>query len=68
MGKNRGPSLQFFLDTLSDVLSSGLTWGLILYGEEEEGIMEASKDEVIQKIWQVKLNLMMMTTGTQTLC
>ena len=63
-----GLSLQFFPDTLSDVLSSGLPWGLILYGEEEEGIMEASKDEVIQKIWQVKLNLMMMTTGTQTLC
>ena len=42
------------LDTLSDVLSSSLPWGLILYGEEEEQIMEASKDEVIQQIWQVK--------------
>ena len=41
------------LDTLDQVVESELGWGLILYGEEEEKVMEASTDPVISKIWSV---------------
>ena len=43
-----------FHNSLTDVLESGLPWHLILYGEEEEGIMAASPDPTIQAIWQDK--------------
>ena len=42
------------LDSLGEVVVSGLGWGLILYGEEEEKVMAASKDPIISKLWEVK--------------
>jgi hypothetical protein len=36
-----------------DVLESGLSWGLILYGEEEETLLAESKDPVLSAIWKV---------------
>ena len=42
-----------FQDNLGEVAQSALGWGLILYGEEEEKVMEASTDPVISKIWSV---------------
>ena len=44
------------LDTLGQVVQSELGWGLILYGEEEEMVMEASTDPVISKIWSVSIS------------
>ena len=41
------------IDHLDNVVQSGLGWGLILYGEEEEKVMEASTDPTISKIWEV---------------
>ena len=41
-------------DNLNEVVNSGLGWGLILYGEEEEKVMEASTDPVISKLWENK--------------
>ena len=41
------------LDKLYEVLDSGLPWGLILYGEEEEKLLEASTDPVLSAIWKV---------------
>ena len=43
----------FIKDNLGEVSQSDLGWGLILYGEEEEKVMEASTDPVISKIWRV---------------
>ena len=40
-------------DNLREVLDSGLPWGLILYGEEEEKFLEASTDSVLSAIWKV---------------
>ena len=40
------------LDNLGEVVSSDMSWGLILYGEEEEKVMAASTDPVISKIWE----------------
>ena len=34
-------------------MTSGLPWGLILYGEEEEKFLEASTDPVLSAIWKV---------------
>ena len=39
-------------DNLGEVVQSGLGWGLILYGEEEEKVMEASTDPILSKIWE----------------
>ena len=41
-------------DNLKEVLDSGLGWGLILYGEEEEKFLEASTDPVLSAIWAGK--------------
>ena len=41
-------------DNLGQVVTSDLSWGLILYGEEEEKVMAASTDPVISKIWKLK--------------
>ena len=48
-------------DTLDQVVESELGWGLILYGEEEEKVMEASTDPVISKIWSVSVQDMYLT-------
>ena len=42
-----------FVDNLQEVVDSGLPWGLILYGEEEEKLLEASTDPVLSAIWKV---------------
>ena len=42
------------INTLTEVVESGLEWGMILYGEEEERQMAASTDPVISKIWNEK--------------
>ena len=34
-------------------MDSDLDWGLILYGEEEEKVMAASKDPIISNLWEV---------------
>ena len=41
----------------SEVVVSGLGWGLILYGEEEEKVMAASTDPVMSKVWGVSIFL-----------
>ena len=41
------------VDNLQEVVDSGLPWGLILYGEEEEKLLEASTDPVLSAIWMV---------------
>ena len=43
------------LDNLGEVVESGLGWGLILYGEEEEKVMAASTDPVMSKVWGVSI-------------
>ena len=43
------------LVTLKQVLDSGLTWGMVLYGEEEEEMMQKSTDPVIKRIWDEKI-------------
>ena len=48
------PTLTEPINYLSEVVESGLPWGLILYGEEEERIMAQSKDPVISTIWENK--------------
>ena len=44
------------LDNLGEVVESGLGWGLILYGEEEEKVMAASTDPVMSKVWAVSIH------------
>jgi len=41
-------------DTLGGVVASDLSWGLILYGEEEEDYLAASNDTVLSAIWRGK--------------
>merc|ERR1712198_221261 len=48
------PVYQPPIDTLKDVLDSGLPWGMVLYGEEEEEMMASSEDAVIRRIWDEK--------------
>jgi hypothetical protein len=43
------------INTLSEVLESGLPWGMVLYGEEEEEMMAKSTDPVIKRIWNEKI-------------
>ena len=47
----------FDSDNLGEVVKSGLGWGLILYGEEEEKVMAASSDPIISKLWSVSCSL-----------
>ena len=48
------PSYTSPISTLQQVLDSGLPWGMVLYGEEEEEMMAKSKDPVIKRIWNEK--------------
>ncbi|XP_059088023.1 glutamate receptor ionotropic, NMDA 2D-like isoform X1 [Tigriopus californicus] len=41
--------------TLEELIDSGLPWGMVLYGEEEEEMMAESTDPVIQVIWRDKI-------------
>ena len=50
------PGTTSALDNLGEVVESGLGWGLILYGEEEEKVMAASTDPVMSKVWAVSLH------------
>ena len=44
------------IDTLGDVLESGLPWGMVLYGEEEEQMMASSPlGSDIRTIWDQKI-------------
>ena len=44
------------IDTLRDVLESGLPWGMVLYGEEEEMMMASSPlGSDIRTIWDGKI-------------
>ena len=50
------PVYQAPIDTLEDVLDSGLPWGMVLYGEEEEEMMASSPEgSVIRTIWDDKI-------------
>ena len=49
------PSLTSPIDTLKQVLDSGLSWAMVLYGEEEEEMMQKSTDPVIKRIWDEKM-------------
>ena len=42
------PNYEKEIDTMKDVLDSGLPWNLILYGEEIEGEMAGSDDPIIR--------------------
>lgn len=49
------PGLTSPIDTLQDVLASGLPWGMVLYGEEEEELMANSPiGSTIRTIWDEK--------------
>ena len=37
------------------MLESGLPWAMVLYGEEEEEMMQKSTDPVIRRIWDGKI-------------
>ena len=39
------------INSLKDVVESGLPWGMVLYGEDEERLMQQSQDPIIQTIW-----------------
>ena len=41
--------------TLRQILDSGLSWAMVLYGEEEEEMMQKSTDPVIKQIWEEKI-------------
>ena len=49
------PSFTKPINTLAEVLASGLPWGMVLYGEEEEEMMAQSEDPVVRRIWQEKI-------------
>ena len=49
------PSFTKSINTLAEVLASGLPWGMVLYGEEEEEMMAQSEDPVVRRIWQEKI-------------
>ena len=50
------PVYQPPIDNLNDVLDSGLPWGMVLYGEEEEEMMASSPEgSVIRRIWDEKI-------------
>jgi len=42
------------INTLADVVKSGLPWGMVLYGEEEQEMMAESTDPIISTIWNKK--------------
>lgn len=43
------------IETLEELVESGLPWGMVLYGEEEEEMMAESTDPIIQIIWRDKI-------------
>ena len=43
------------INSLADVIESGLEWGMVMYGEEEERMMAESTDPVISTIWRDKI-------------
>ena len=43
------------IQTLKEVVESGLEWGMVMYGEEEERMMAQSTDPVISAIWKYKV-------------
>ena len=50
------PVYEDAIDTLQDVIDSGLPWGMVLYGEEEEEMMASSPEgSVIRRIWDEKI-------------
>ncbi len=48
------PAFTSPINTLAEVLKSGLPWQMVLYGEEEEEMMAQSQDSVIKAIWTGK--------------
>ena len=42
------------VDTLEEILASGLRWEMVLYGEPMEDYMAETDDPVISAIWQGK--------------
>ena len=49
------PGLTAPIDTLEDVVASGLPWGMVLYGEEEEELMASSPiGSITRLIWDDK--------------
>ena len=48
------PTYESSIETLVDILDSGLPWDMVLYGEEIERLMAESDDPVISKIWRDK--------------
>ena len=49
------PSFSDPMNSLKDVVESGLPWGMVLYGEDEERLMQQSQDPIIQTIWREKI-------------
>ena len=49
------PSFTDPINTLKEVVESGLEWGMVMYGEEEERMMAQSTDPVISAIWKYKV-------------
>ena len=42
------------IDTLKKIVDSQMPIGMMLYGEEEEGLMAISEDPIIKHIWDNK--------------
>ena len=49
------PTFSSPINTLAEVIESGLPWGMVMYGEEEERLMAESTDPVISTIWNDKI-------------
>ncbi len=42
------------IDTMEDIVESGLPWKIVLYGVELDNYLETSQDPVVRKFWEGK--------------
>ncbi len=43
------------INTLVDLIASGLLWQMVLYGEDFETVMATTDDPVLKRIWKHKM-------------
>lgn len=51
------PSFTEPIDTLKDVVDSGLPWAMVTYGGEAEGHLNRSGDQTLRMIWDNKIDV-----------